>query len=106
MEPGSWGAGIRSEREKDLKENQGGHISYLHTQRDRRATTREGYGKSRFLKGVGDLGLNTKAIGTVMEILKILGIFKVYIFIYFKLDLEKAEEQEIKLPTSIGLSKK
>ena len=36
MEPGSWGAGIRSEREKDLKENQGGHISYLHTQRDRR----------------------------------------------------------------------
>ena len=24
----------------------------------------------------------------------------------FKLDLEKAEEQEIKLPTSIGLSKK
>ena len=106
MEPGSWGAGIRSEREKDLKENQGGHISYLHTQRDRRATTREGYGKSRFLKGVGDLGLNTKAIGTVMEILKILGIFKVYIFIYFKLDLEKAEDQEIKLPTSIGSSKK
>ena len=52
------------------------------------------------------MGLNTKAIGTVMEILKILGIFKVYIFIYFKLDLEKAEEQEIKLPTSIGSSKK
>ena len=41
-----------------------------------------------------------------MEILKILGIFKVYIFIYFKLDLEKAEEQEIKLPTPVGSLKK
>ena len=55
MEPGSFEAGIRSEREKDLEENRG-HISYLHTQRDRRTTTREGYGESRFLKGVGDLG--------------------------------------------------
>ena len=41
-----------------------------------------------------------------MEILKILGIFKVYIFIYFKLDLEKAEESKVKLKTYAGLSKK
>ena len=41
-----------------------------------------------------------------MENLRVLGIFKVYIFIYFKLHLEKAEEPEIKLPTSVGSLKK